>query len=267
MVKMKNMLFPLLMIMGIGSVPSMWALSGAERARIKLQLDKAFTANKFSQVKQLIETLRRGGEERIADEFELKFNDRLHALLNRLNQRFSDFFVVYDKVVAAPDVAAAGHRPGAGNVMGRLKYDVRDTLAVQGLALYRTLRNLVEHLYKPGAQDPLILDLLAQVTQAVTNIQELYAYLALAITKANDRRVQAELEAVRNNVLNGIAIAAAEAFDHDDTLKGAITTADLAVRKARVNATLNALAALNQGMVALKRAVDNAIPGDAGIQP
>lgn len=262
MVKMKNMLFPLLMIMGIGSVPSMWALSGAERAKIKLQLDKAFTANKFSQVKQLIEALRRGGEERIADEFELKLNDRLHALLNRLNQSFSDFFIVRNKVVTALDVAADGHRPAAGDIMGRLKYDVRDTLAVQGLALYRTLRNLVEHLYKPGAQDPLILDLLAQVTQAVTNIQELYAYLALAITKTNVRRTQDELTAVRDNVLDGIAAAAA-ALDHDDTLKGAITTADPVARRDKVRATLPLLIGLDRATDALKRMIDDA----GGIQP
>lgn len=73
MVKMKNMLFPLLMLMGIGSVPSMWALSGAERAKIKLQLDRALQ-NDLPLSGQLINQLRRGGEKALAAEYAAKLD-------------------------------------------------------------------------------------------------------------------------------------------------------------------------------------------------
>lgn len=73
MVKMKNMLFPLLMVMGIGSAPTMQALSGAERAKIKLQLDRALQ-NDLPLSGQLINQLRRGGEKALAAEYAAKLD-------------------------------------------------------------------------------------------------------------------------------------------------------------------------------------------------
>lgn len=83
MVKMKNMLFPLLMLIGIGSAPTMWALSGAERARIKLELDKALQ-NDLPLSGKLIEQLRRGGEERLANEYAAKLERNLQDVLEHL---------------------------------------------------------------------------------------------------------------------------------------------------------------------------------------
>lgn len=267
MVKMKNMLFPLLMIMGIGSAPTMQALSGAERAKIKLQLDKAFTANKFSQVKQLIEALRRGGEERIADEFELKLNDRLHVLLNNLGESVNDIWNVWNKVYAAGNVPNAD--PGGGNADGHRKFLVKQYLNDLGSRLHAQAQNLMQYLRKPEARNSLILDLWAPAVQTIINAEALYTYLAPAITKVNDRRVVREMAAIvdQEAALAAFRNALADAINHDDHgLKGTIGAADLAARRTKAAATLVSLVATDAAIGAAKRAIDAEV-GDAGIQP
>lgn len=69
MIKMKNMLFALLITMGIGSASSMWALSGPARARIKLQLDKAIEQSDLAEAKKLVDELRTGGEGELAAQY------------------------------------------------------------------------------------------------------------------------------------------------------------------------------------------------------
>ena len=253
MVKMKNMLFPLLMIMGIGSAPTMQALSGAERAKIKLQLDKAFTANKFSQVKQLIETLRRGGEERIADESALKLNSELNTLLNNFALNANDIWKMYTTV------QALGHGVG-----GQARINLQDHL----FRLDAQMSRLFGYLRQPNARNSLILDLWAPVFETVKQVRDLFAYLILAVTKGV--LVDVELNAI---VDQQDAIAASRnaldiALDHNDNgLKGAIEAADLAARRTKAAATLASIAVTNQVINTARLAVDTEIGGDGIAQP
>lgn len=264
MMKMKNVLFPLLIMMGVGSVPTMWALSGAERARIKLEIDKAFTANKFSQVKQLIEVLRRGGEERIADEFELKLNNKVYVLLDNLGKSVNDVWNALNGVIAARNVPDAD--PGAGNADGQRKWRAKNELKRLGQQLHLQMQIVLENLHKPGAQDPLILDLLAPVVQTATKVRDLYVYLAPSITKGNERRVNQEMDAIYNQrvAIQAIKNSLGAAFVHNDTgLLGAVEAVDLAIRRAKAARTLESLIVVDTAI----RAAKEAIVAGGGIQP
>ena len=111
MVKMKNVLFPLLIMVGIGSMPSTWALSGAERAKIKLQLDRALQ-NDLPLSGKLINQLRHGGEERLADEYATKLEKAMQDNMERLISIAQDLYDIFFTIANAAYTHRAG-QPGA----------------------------------------------------------------------------------------------------------------------------------------------------------